>query len=139
MSEPDSRLDWALHAAKLRFGPHVVLREDGTKKTIFLERPGEAPRALGSAETWPEAMIDAVKHNADIPQPSITSEASPPPEGEEFIEEFCQAMRQRDLATEFLLWYGERSDRDPHTFPRALDRKRWLEWFGSFITGYEEE
>jgi hypothetical protein len=133
----DPLYTWAEEAARLRFGPHVVLREDESRKAIFLERPGEAPRALGSGKTWPDAMIDAVKHSADIPQPPPLPRSQPAPEGEEFIEEFCGAMRQRDLLTEFLIWYGERSDKDPEGYPRALHRGEWFEALAAFIGGVE--
>lgn len=142
----DPLREWAERAAKMRFGSHVVLKEDTVVgasgvpgKYVWLEFPDGSSKLLGSGRTWPDAVTEAVKHNTDIPQPAPDTTPAPPPVGEEFIEEFCQAMRGRDLPTEFLLWYGERSDRDPEKFPRALDRKGWLEWFGSFITGYEEE
>lgn len=127
-------LAWAEMAAKLRFGPHVVLREDGVKKALFLERPGEASRALGSGETWPDVLIDAVKHNTDIPQPPPEPMGpQPAPDGEEFIEEFCQAMRKRDIFTEFMIWYGDRSDKDPAGFPRTHLREEWFHLVSVFL------
>ena len=131
-------LAWAETAAKLRFGPHVALREDGDKKSLFLVRPGEAPRVLGSGDTWPDVLIDAVKHNTDIPQPPPEPMGpQPAPEGEEFIEEFCQAMRRRDIVTEFMLWYGARQDKDTsgYGFPRALPREQWVEFVMVFMKG----
>ena len=58
--------------------------------------------------------------------------------GEEFIEEFVGAMRQRDIYTEFLIWYGEKSDEDPEAYPRAIQRKEWLEQLSVFVEGYNQ-
>jgi hypothetical protein len=89
---------------------------------------------LGQGGTWPEALDDAMKHNREIPQPALEF-PQPAVAGEEFIEEFCQAMRQRDLFTEFLLWYGEKSDHEPEMYPRSMNRLAWLELLGKFIDG----
>ncbi len=133
-----STREWANRAAKLRFGPNVVLREDDeSTKAIFLEPPGGVPIALGSGQTWPDAMVDAVKHNAHISQPPPPP-PEPAPAGAELIEEFCQAMRGRDLMTEFLLWYGEKQDQEPDAYPRALQRGGWFEFLSMFIGGIEK-
>src|SRR5580692_11098787 len=100
----DPLFDWALQAAKLRFGPHVVLQKDGNECLILLERPPSGPtRQLARAATWPDAMIEAVKVNTDIPQAPMEVVEEKAPEGDEHIEEFVGAMRRRDLLTEFLL------------------------------------
>ena len=83
---------------------------------------------------------DAHDKNQHIPQPTpeMFYREDTAPSGEEFIEEFAGALRQRNLPTEFLLWYGEKSDEDPEAYPMALQRKEWLEQFAAFLDDLKE-
>jgi hypothetical protein len=127
---------WAERAAKLRFGPTKCSYrgeafESEGRCAIFLDNG----KLLGAGKTWPEAMTEAVKRNTDIPQPPIELGPQPSRWGEEHIEEFCRAMRSRDVFTEFLLWYGAQRDAlpDPEGWPRTRSRSDWLENFIWFI------
>lgn len=142
MSDADDPFrEWAENAAKLRFGPYVVLQSDKVGKLIFHEPPaGTHPyfsMLLGSGKTWQEAVETAIRYNPDFPQPPMEPLAETIPD-EEFIEEFCQAMRRRDLPSEFLLWYGSRSDADPAGYPRSMPRQEWLEFMAMFLAGFED-
>ena len=131
--EVHSLFAWAERAAKLRFGPTTTLAYEDGACAIYCT-PHDAPRKLlGTGPTWPDAMTEAVKKNTDIPQPPMEVEPEKAPEGEEHIEEFCQAMRRRDLPSEFMLWYGVKHDKNPEGAPRALYRHEWLQEFGVFI------
>ena len=93
---------------------------------------------LAEAGTWEEVVKTAIEENHDLPQPPLVVFPRSKPEGDEFIEEFCGAMRQRDLTTEFILWYGEKGDKNPESWPRSLSRGEWLEQLGTFIAGLDE-
>lgn len=126
--------EWAITASKLRFGPEARIDERDGAYHVFLR-----DKLLGTGLTWEAAFKDAHEKNQDIPQPSPdVFYRNPMPVGEEFVEEFVGAMRQRDLFTEFLLWYGEKGVQDPEVYPRALRRGEWLEQLGTFIAGLDE-
>lgn len=134
--------EWAITAAKLRFGPEARIEDrkdhpgvEGLPRyAVFL---GDLP--LGAGTTWEDAFRNAHERNAHIPQPAPeVFYKNPQPQGEEFIEEFVGAMRQRDIYTEFLIWYGEKSDEDPEAYPRVIQRKEWLEQLAVFVEGLDK-
>ena len=122
--------EWARTASKLRFGPEAKILESNGSFVVYL---GE--KVLGMGNTWEGALQDAHEHNRDLPQPSPDVFMKNPLPAEEYVEEFCQTMRQRDLFSEFLLWYGEKGDQDRESYPRVLTRKEWLETFAGFVEG----
>jgi hypothetical protein len=133
--------EWASTAAKVRFGPKASIEDLGetvaphlsARYAIFLDNV-----LLGTGATWEAAFQDAVNRNPDLPQPSPVDFQRPAaPEGEEFIEEFVRAMHQRDLLSEFLIWYGERHDKEPEDYPMALHREEWFDTLGNFLQTVE--
>ncbi len=111
--------------------PFTIVYEEGYQPTVV----------LGRGTSWPEAVTKAWaawKGSSYVRTEPIPAEPQTAPVGEEFIEEFVGAMRQRDIYTEFLIWYGEKSDEDPEAYPRALHRGEWLEQFGTFIAGLDK-
>jgi hypothetical protein len=134
--------EWALTASKLRFGPEARIEDRGDHPNVeglprYAVILGDLP--LGAGITWEDAFRNAHERNTHIPQPAPeVFYKKPPPAGEEFIEEFVGVMRQRDIYTEFLIWYGKKSDEDSESYPRALQRKEWLEQLGTFIAGLDE-
>ena len=135
--------EWAITASKLRFGPEARIEDrretagpSGCARYVVLLGTEE----LGLGPTWEAAFKDAHDKNQHIPQPTpeMFYREDTAPSGEEFIEEFAGALRQRNLPTEFLLWYGEKSDEDPEAYPMALQRKEWLEQFAAFLDDLKE-
>jgi hypothetical protein len=139
MNDNDALHDWADLAVERMFKDGVRTSFDSKEPEpciILYEEGFQSPVILGQAASWPEAVSKTWaewKDSSYVRTGPLPQRSKKPPEGEEYIEEFCQSMRQRDLLTEFLLWYGQKGDEDPEAYPRALCREGWLEQFGMFI------